>query len=184
MSDGRLYKITGPDGAPLHGGDGYWPLPKVDRLGRTHRGKWRTVHGPLKLCANGLHLVEERDVRRWLRAGCVVWVAEGRGERDEGVDKIAFREARLIEPVVHFAASGPFSLHEFEKTHRQPTEADFRAWQQAIDDADAVFEGRRRLTFGYDRLPDARQAICPAWPSMADFARRFRRRTNAALRAA
>lgn len=43
-----LYKLTSPDGKPLHGGSGQWKLPKDDKP-----GAWRSVRGALVPCANG-----------------------------------------------------------------------------------------------------------------------------------
>ena len=62
-----LYKLTGPEGEPVHGGSGEWPLPTEDGP-----GEWRSVKGDIIPCRNGLHLLERDDIRRWVREG-VLW---------------------------------------------------------------------------------------------------------------
>jgi hypothetical protein len=39
-----FYKLTAPDGSPIHGGSGAWGLPRGSRPGR-----WRREQGPLDL---------------------------------------------------------------------------------------------------------------------------------------
>lgn len=90
-----LYKLTAADGSPVHGGSGAWPLPTGGRP-----GAWRTVRGPLKPCANGLHLMRMGDLRAWVREG-VLWEAEAE-PRSEVIDhgsKVVARTARLVRQV-------------------------------------------------------------------------------------
>ena len=84
-----LYKVTGPDGLPCHGGSDAWSLPK-----NGIPGAWRKVKGELEPCKNGLHLCEAKHLIDWL--GPVIWEAETRGDRIDQTNKVVVREARLI----------------------------------------------------------------------------------------
>lgn len=77
----ELYKITGPNGAPFHGGSGAWPLPSADGP-----GEWREVEGRIDPCHNGLHLCRRRDILEWL--GPEIYAAEHEGEIVECDDKV------------------------------------------------------------------------------------------------
>ena len=92
-----LYKITGPAGEPLHGGNGNWHLPKGKRP-----GKWMPVVDDVRACRRGYHLIRARAITEWLppagQSG-FLWEAEGRGQSDTDGDKVAFARARLIRCV-------------------------------------------------------------------------------------
>ena len=95
MTTRLLFKVTGEDGAPYHGGSGHWPLPILNADGTWTPGAPRTVRGPLVPCRNGLHLCRPEDLIHWL--GPVLWtvqVPEGVEEIAED-DKLVVRTARL-----------------------------------------------------------------------------------------
>jgi len=92
MSAQQLYKITGPNGEPLHGGSGDWPLPTD-----TEPGAWREVSAPVIPCRNGLHLTTAADMTVWLPVGdCRIWRTEYAGEVIPGGNKYAVERARLL----------------------------------------------------------------------------------------
>ena len=73
-----LYKIVGPNGECLNGGDGDWSLPVGDAP-----GDWRTVEGPLEACRNGLHVATAEQVPTWLNPERgVVYRVEVRADPD------------------------------------------------------------------------------------------------------
>ena len=103
MTRRKLYKLLGSGGAPMHGGHGKWSLPRGGKP-----GEWMPpVEGPVEACRNGYHLCEREDVVGWLTGnGVDVYEAEGRGDRVDDANKIAFRQARLLRRVGHLDARG------------------------------------------------------------------------------
>ncbi len=91
-----LYKLTAPDGRPVHGGTGLWPLPSD-----TEPGAWREVRGTLRPCDNGLHLFAAPALLRWAQVGGVIWLAEvdPRTQLLEDGDKWVARRVRLVRRV-------------------------------------------------------------------------------------
>ena len=94
-TDGRLYKILVNDHS-AHGGELAWSLPRARADGGYAPGTWHGVAGPIEVCKHGLHLTTEPV--RWLKLGCMVYAAEGRGPSQTSGDKTAFSEARLLAP--------------------------------------------------------------------------------------
>ena len=92
-----LYKITGPNGEPLHGGSGLWHLPTKGKP-----GKWMPKLDHVKACRSGYHLVTAIGIVEWLphapQTG-VLWLAEGRGASDGDGSKTAFAQARLVKKI-------------------------------------------------------------------------------------
>ena len=92
-----LYKITGPNGEPLHGGSGLWHLPTKGKP-----GKWMPKLDRVKACSSGYHLVTAIGIVDWLphapQTG-VLWLAEGRGASDGDGSKTAFAQARLVKKI-------------------------------------------------------------------------------------
>lgn len=87
-----FYKVLNKDGTSPHQNH-LWSLPK-----RGKPGKWVKAKGPLRLCANGVHLCD--GPRQLLdHLGPVIYEAEIRGDRIDGHNKIAVREARLTRRV-------------------------------------------------------------------------------------
>jgi hypothetical protein len=66
-----------------------WPKPAK---------QWTQSELPV-LCRSGWHLATFEGISEHVRVGAVLWLAEGRGARDEQHDKIAFESARLIRPL-------------------------------------------------------------------------------------
>ena len=92
-----LFKITGPEGEPLHGGlsNFRWSLPTKGATD-TIPGEWNPKQ--LSSCCNtGYHLTTRP--LHWFKKGSRLWVAEGRGlitvDR-MGSDKSCYEEARLL----------------------------------------------------------------------------------------
>jgi hypothetical protein len=197
------YKVTGPAGEPINGGSGAWSLPK--RVGRRWKpGAWRRAKGPLELCRNGLHLVEEGDVGTWLRGDCVVWEAEARGRILADHNKVAVREARLLRPI---AKVNPGQWARFQKVQSldQPTLAAFRVFQRQDARIEAAAQRQRareakaaavaaeaerkrreemfaltpgqKLIFGQHRMEHEPARTCPAWPSLEALEKREWRKT-------
>ena len=77
------------------GGKLTWSLP-VQEGDDWRPGEWHTVAGEIVVCENGLHLTS--DPTQWLKFGCEVYLAEGRGDRQAQGDETAFAEARLLRP--------------------------------------------------------------------------------------
>ena len=88
------YKIL-VDGKSCHGGDMKWSLPRRVN-GEWRPGKWHKAPDGAIVCYSGLHLTTYPD--RWLRHGCKLFIAQGRGQSDREEDKTAFTEARLLRP--------------------------------------------------------------------------------------
>jgi hypothetical protein len=89
----KLYKITGPNGEAIYGGNGKWPLPKGKKP-----GAWTKKQTPV-LCMSGWHLIPASQLNQWWRDGAVLWEAEGRGRSDASLYKTAFESARLVRRV-------------------------------------------------------------------------------------
>jgi len=201
-----LYKVTAPDGTPIHGGSGAWPLPSVDRLGRHRRGRWRAVPDgpPLDPCAFGLHLTDAEHLLGWIprHSQFSVWEAETSDAAaiDAG-DKIVVRRARLVRLV---GTIGPERVKDWEgyRRVRAPAPgaglfADFEdhlekmeaarlaaaAREEELAETDALRAAARgrRIVFGKHRLP-ADQAVCQAWPTGQQWERTMRARTDALTR--
>ncbi len=82
-------------GKSAHGGTLGWSLPTQDG-DDWQPGAWHTVPGRIDVCERGLHLTS--DPTQWMRCGCEVYLAEGRGEHQSRGDKTAYAEARLLRP--------------------------------------------------------------------------------------
>lgn len=91
----QLFKILGQNGKAIHGGEAIWPLPKNSR-----KGAWTLKIDQVEARQSGWHLVEAYGLIEWLRPGCAVYLAEGRGDQDRDGFKIAFSQARLIRRLV------------------------------------------------------------------------------------
>ncbi len=88
----RRYKVLSSDGRPIHGGSGQWSLP-VD--GRP--GDWMPTLDRVRVCDVGYHLTTSPP--SWLRPGCRVFLAEGRGASESEGGKTAYASARLLREV-------------------------------------------------------------------------------------
>ncbi len=146
-----LYKVTGENGESCHGGSGRWT-----------EGKWRTIPAKRTIvpCQTGFHLVEAKDLVRWL--GPVIWEAEFEGESIDHGDKLVVRKARVIRKLHNwnertarlFAADcAEHVLPLFEK--RYPNDARPR---QAIDVARRSANGeatREEMAAAWDAAWDA-----------------------------
>lgn len=90
----KLYKVTGPNGEPLHGGAGRWSLPNGDEP-----GAWWDVD-TVEACRSGLHLTDAAHLPTWYPnyGDPIVWRAEVRGPlyRVGGGDKYVCGSARLL----------------------------------------------------------------------------------------
>ena len=86
-----LYKVLNPNGAAVYANGFVWPLPNGKPT------KWVRAKGELILCQNGIHLCRPSDLIHWL--GPEIYVAEARGGRLEDDQKVAVREARLVQRV-------------------------------------------------------------------------------------
>jgi hypothetical protein len=182
MAEGgmTLYKVTGPAGEPIHGGSGWWPLPKVDRLGRVHKGAWLKVHGPITACVTGLHLTEYPDV--WLpqQRAFVVWEAEGRGDTDSASTKVAYREARLLRSVAAIADEDVDAWRRWVVPARTVkfSLAGIAAFNEERSRVIALIpQPGRRLVFGVHRIEKPTERYCAAWPTPSSFERAMRSRS-------
>ena len=87
-----LYKVLGSDAQSIHQGTATWYKPHGQRP-----GKWMPAVGNVRCCFRGYHLVELSALPQWLRAGCTIYLAEGKGPKDsDGSGKTAFAQARLV----------------------------------------------------------------------------------------
>lgn len=88
----RLYKIVTPEGKPVHGGSGQWPLPDADG----NPGEWWDIEGEVVACVNGLHVTDAENVPVWLEhVGAVVYRVETRGTVTRRGEKYVTGSARL-----------------------------------------------------------------------------------------
>ncbi len=185
-----LYKVTSPRGYPVNGGDGKWSLPRGKRP-----GAWRKVEGDIVMCHNGLHVVTEDQLRRWLPSGqpFTVWEVEVHPEaqRVDDHDKSAVSKARLVRAVATVpedlaydwatlpAQSGKFyptldDLHHFlanvgdiRKARKERKRLARRAAaREAREQRKKWGYGPERLVFGRDRANG--DIWCPAWPRDLD----------------
>lgn len=169
-----LYKVTGLNGEPLHGGSGRWPRPTKGKRDEWRPGRWRKITGQLVMCANALHLTEMPD--DWLPGKgvpFVVWLAQGRGtnRRDNSrtFQKTAFYEARLLRPIL--------VVDEAAITKARNRK---RGWPLTVGEWEAMLMIEDvpggRLVFGQHRLPESMRA-CRAWPPAGAFKRQMFART-------
>lgn len=99
---GTLYKITGPKGEALNGGDWTYALPKSGKP-----GKWQHHEGGVLACSSGFHLTSRDFAECWLSEGCRMWEAEYYSDFDDDLDdsrfyskgKIAVRHVRLVKEI-------------------------------------------------------------------------------------
>lgn len=110
-----LYKITGPNGEPIHGGRGRWSLPcrhagdlaewDCQRTGHTlvdgawaAPGEWWNLEGAIEPCVNALHVTDAAHLDRWYsgREESIIHRVEVRGVIINAGDKYAVSSARLL----------------------------------------------------------------------------------------
>ena len=84
-----LYKILGPNGHAVHGGQYRYP-PK---------GRWTRRVENVDPCSSGYHLVRLGGLFRWVVEDGVLWEAEGDGEPAWHGEKAVFSRVRLVERV-------------------------------------------------------------------------------------
>ncbi len=168
----RLLKVTGPSGEPLHGGSGSWPLPRKAKSGRWLPGRWRRVKDQVLACVNGLHLTDDEHITAWLpkKGGYVVWLAEGRGDsHSDRDDKVAFREARLLRPLLTVTEEAAVAFRR----------ATGRNWPSSIDEMTKFLATYGLPTFGESPVFGVHrlaEPYAPAWPTAAAVKRqRFQR---------
>lgn len=95
MTTRLLFKVTGPNAEPYHGGSSRWPLPTRNANGTWTPGEPITAAGELISCQNGLHICEPAHLIPWLGPVIhLVQVPEG-VEELRGRDKLVVRTARL-----------------------------------------------------------------------------------------
>ncbi len=186
-----LYKVTTPDGSPLHGGSGRWSLPHGKRP-----GAWRSVEGSLVMCQNGLHIVTKDQLPRWMpeHMPFTVWEVEvhAKAVRQSDYDKSAVSRARLVRPVVSIPRGLVYNWSKFCEQQRihYPSLEDVASFLASKGDIiKSIREQERRsraamrryraaekkrwgydetrLVFGRDRAKG--DVWCPAWPQ--DFER-------------
>jgi len=92
-----LYKVTGPNGESIHGGTFTYDLPTLNDDGTWAPGEWTPKIESVRVCHRGYHLTT--DYVKWLKLGCLIWTAEGRGGEDTEDDKTAFGESRCLAGV-------------------------------------------------------------------------------------
>jgi len=88
----QLFKVLGPNGESIHGGNGQWPLPYDDQP-----GEWYDCGVAPVICQTGLHLVS--DPLRWWRPKARLFLAETDSDVgccSDNSEKIAVRRARLL----------------------------------------------------------------------------------------
>lgn len=80
-----LYKVL-VNGRSCSGGDAKYHMPRGWKPSR-----WMRFNG------HGFYLT--RNPRRWMKAGCQVFLAQGRGLKHVGADKYLARSVRLVRRV-------------------------------------------------------------------------------------
>ena len=94
-----LYKVTGPNGEPIHNGSGAYSLPTADGP-----GAWREEE-VVELCRRGLHLTD--SPAWWWAPSCRIWEVEAEGVEgvcdDAGSRKVVARRVRLLREIVDAA---------------------------------------------------------------------------------
>ena len=97
----RLWKVTGPRGESIHGGDFTYDLPKFIG-GRWVPGAW-TPKVKVKPCASGYHGCRDKDLPYWCN-GARIWAMETRGrvvvhaDNVPGASKVVAESVRLVAP--------------------------------------------------------------------------------------
>jgi hypothetical protein len=127
-TQGPVYKVISADGQSCHGGTATWQLPNGDEP-----GAWMPpIAGRLVMCERGYHLT--REPARWWMEGAQVYEAEARGAIvDDGGEKLATREARLLRPVA-WAEVGVYAegRHVVQRGYaRASGSAHVEAWESA-----------------------------------------------------
>lgn len=157
-----LYKVTGPNGEPLHGGSGDWPLPRQTKDGRWLPGRWRKEKRAV-LCVVGLHLTRENYLANWIPwatatdRAFTVWEAEGRGQPADVTDKICYPEARLLRPVLVVDEPAAIAVR---RAGGRPS--GIWEWERRLREVGMFASTRERPVFGQHRMPEP---YAPAWPT-------------------
>ena len=89
-------KWLAPDGSPIHGGTGRWPLPTRHADGSWTPGRPRRVRGEIVPCQDGLHFCTLSQAIEWIREGAVPFLVQYRGPLLDHGDKVVAAEARLV----------------------------------------------------------------------------------------
>jgi len=84
----EYYKVLNLGGECIYV-SGSWFLPKHGP------GKWMPIVKDLEMCESGYHLCRKKDLVEWL--GPEIYLAEGRGEKLVGDNKVVFQQARLVK---------------------------------------------------------------------------------------
>jgi len=88
-----LFKVTGPNATPCHGGTGKWYKPHSQK----RPGKWMPLIKDIYPCRKGYHVCEGQQILKWL--GKELYEVEIRGEQIEQEDKIVAQQARLVRRI-------------------------------------------------------------------------------------
>lgn len=117
-----LFKVTSRTGAPLHGGSGKWPLPKLNEDGTWTPGEWREIRSKAVTCQSGLHFSDAQHIKTWASGSNssyylgtpyeeAVWLVEVEGwvMRSGDDRKWVARKARLVRQVPHPASAAEAS---------------------------------------------------------------------------
>lgn len=92
----KWYKIVTNDGYPIIG-KGKYKLPSAQDRKKKIPGPWMSVKGPLRVCLNGFHVVDECHIRNWTDRASDLWEVEVDGDMISGQDKSVFRKIRFVK---------------------------------------------------------------------------------------
>jgi len=89
ITNTTLFKATGVDAYPCHGGHGQWSKPT-----ETAPGEWMHFIEDIEPCKRGYHVCEGTQVFKWI--GEELYEVEIKGEQIREKDKIVAQQARLV----------------------------------------------------------------------------------------
>lgn len=157
-----LYKVLDAHHRSCHGGKMHWrrypPTPAAD--GTSEPGTWTRPAKWVHVCEQGYHLTTEP--MRWATCGMQVYLAEGRGARDQWGDKTAFAQVRLLRPANEVV---PVRWHQVE--HFVTEQLPAIPWLQAHGEPDPEWilydvrsDALDRHWRSHDRLNDWLIGLC------------------------
>lgn len=157
------YKVTGPAGESVHGGEWRYDLPTRHEDGSWTPGAWTPRQSPER-CSSGWHLTTEPMY--WPVVGMRVWEAEPRGKSDEGDGKSAHERIRLLREVPELVPAWWHDVEAFVASinavpwfqpQRDP-DPDWRVFATWDDASNAVLQATGRTPWDA-AWSDARTAV-------------------------
>jgi len=93
VTNETLFKATGTNATPCHGGRGKWHKPHSQK----RPGKWMPLIKDIYPCRKGYHVCEGEQVLKWINKE--LYEVEIRGEQIKQENKIVAQQARLVRRI-------------------------------------------------------------------------------------